>query len=66
MQLIYLPLQLKALTLAGGSKYGMGVQGQDFSILAPIYTLERIENVYQDLADGMEGETSGGEVGVPI
>lgn len=44
----------------------MGIQGQDFSVLASIYSLERTEDVYQDLADGMEGETSGGEVGVPI
>lgn len=44
----------------------MGIQGQDFSVLASIYSLERTEDVYQDLADGMEGETSRGEVGVPI
>lgn len=46
----------------------MGIQGQDFSVLASIYSLERTrtEDVYQDLADGMEGETSGGEVGGPI
>ena len=37
MQLTHLPLQLKALTLAGESKYGMAIQGQNLRVLDSIH-----------------------------
>ena len=39
MQLTHLPLQPKALTLAGESKYGMAIQGQDLRVLDSMHIL---------------------------
>ena len=55
MQLTHLPLQPKALTLAGESKYGMAIQGQNLRVLDSIHII--ISMVFPVVMYGCESWT---------